>query len=335
VLARTPHGDLRQYATWIASQDVEAVRLQLGLSRVNLVGVSYGTRAALDYMRQFPGAVRRIVMDGVAPPDLALPAASSLDNQAALDSVLAGCDADAACRLRFPSLRSGWHDLLAGLPTDVSVAHPLTGEVEQLRLSRATVLSWVRASLYLPALAAALPLALDAASRGRFEPLLGLSVAAGGAAAGRLYEGLHFSIVCSEDVPRAAPVPKVGAADFGDDALGQYREVCADWPRARIPPDYFALPAAPVAALLLSGGADPATPPRHAARVVLALGRKARHVVVAQAGHGLLGLACLRDAVWRFVDAASDDDALQVDALCARAVPRPPIFLPLQDEARP
>ena len=51
--------------------------------------------------------------------------------------------------------------------------------------------------------------------------------------------------------------------------------------------------------------------------------------VVPQAGHGVLGLACLRDAVFRFIDAEGDDEALRVDADCARALPRPPAFIPV------
>jgi pimeloyl-ACP methyl ester carboxylesterase len=53
-LQQLPHGDLRQYTTAIATQDTEAVRQALGLARINLAGASYGTRAALDYLRQFP-----------------------------------------------------------------------------------------------------------------------------------------------------------------------------------------------------------------------------------------------------------------------------------------
>ena len=48
--------DLRQYATWIAVRDFEAIRAQLGAEKVNLWGASYGTRVALEYMRQYPGA---------------------------------------------------------------------------------------------------------------------------------------------------------------------------------------------------------------------------------------------------------------------------------------
>ena len=78
-LRALPHGDLRQFTTSIAVQDVDAVRQRLGAAQVNLVGASYGTRAALEYMRQFPQAVRRVVIDGVAPPDMVLPAAASAD----------------------------------------------------------------------------------------------------------------------------------------------------------------------------------------------------------------------------------------------------------------
>jgi pimeloyl-ACP methyl ester carboxylesterase len=81
-----------------------------------------------------------------------------------------------------------------------------------------------------------------------------------------------------------------------------------------------------VATLLLSGGLDPVTPPRHGDRVALALGPMARHEVVPNAGHGLLALPCVRDVVYRFIDAATDAQALQIDTACARAIPRPPAF---------
>jgi hypothetical protein len=58
----------------------------------------------------------------------------------------------------------------------------------------------------------------------------------------------------------------------------------------------------------------------------------ARHVVVANAGHGVLGIGCVRDVVFRFIDASEDRDALGVDAGCAANVPRPPGFRPVTAE---
>ena len=332
-LQKLPHGDLRHYTTWVAMQDADAVRVALGAEQVNVMGGSYGTRAVLDYMRQFPKAVRRAVIDGVAPPDMVLPASFSTDNQAALDGLINACAADKACAARYPGLRGDWQALLTSLPREVSVAHPVTGQVERLTVNRNTVLNVMRGPLYAPVLASVLPLAVTEAARGRFEPLLGLSTALTGGRGLQMAEGMHFSVVCAEDLPRLAQATDKPGADFGDMAVGMYRAVCEGWPRGSVPAAFYTLPAAPAATLVLSGGADPVTPPRHGARVAQALGAKARHVVVPQAGHGVMGIGCMRDALFRFVDAASDDEALKVDADCAKAIPRPPAFVPVQAPA--
>ena len=89
-------------------------------------------------------------------------------------------------------------------------------------------------------------------------------------------------------------------------------------------------------ALVLSGGADPVTPPRHGERVAHALGAKARHVVVPNAGHGVMALGCMRDLLFRFVDADDGERALaQLDTACVQGIPRPPAFVTPRDEDRP
>lgn len=329
-LQALPHGDLRFYTTSIAMADADAVRDALGAERINLVGGSYGTRAALEYQRQFPLRVRRMVIDGVAPPDMALPRSFSIDNQAALDATFAACEADkTGCAVHEPQLASRWRALLASTPRVVNLVHPVTGRAERIELTREVMLGMVRGPLYVPALAAALPSALGEATRGRFEPLAALALAFGGGRRGapQLAAGMHFAVVCAEDMPRmdtAGGGPE--GADFGHSFADLYREVCPELPRAAVSAAFYTVPPASAAVLLLSGGLDPATPPRHGERAAKALGAKARHVVVANAGHGVMALPCLRDVVYRFVDADADDDALKVDASCAADIPRPPMF---------
>ena len=332
-LNKLPHGDLRQYTTGIAMQDAEAVRKALGAAQVNLVGGSYGTRAALEYLRQFPQAVRRLVIDGVAPPDMVLPAAMSADNQAAFDAVLVACQAQAPCHQRHPALAADWRALLAGLPREVTAAHPLTGAAERVLITRDLVLNLVRAPLYVPALAAALPLAVSEGARGRFEPLLGLAAALGGRSTGTLSEGMHYSVVCAEDWPRLDQATDRPGADFGDSVAGLYRQACAGWPRGEVPAAFYQIPVTPVATLVLSGGADPVTPPRHGERVARALGSLARHVVVPHAGHGVMGLPCMRDVLYRFIDAEDDAQAHKADTACAIGIPRPLVFTPFNGSA--
>ncbi|HMO47693.1 MAG TPA: alpha/beta fold hydrolase [Rubrivivax sp.] len=331
-LQALPHGDLRHYTTAIAAMDLEAVREALGAPRLNLVGASYGTRVVLEYMRRYPQRVRRAVLDGVAPPDMALPWASAPDAQAAFDALLRSCEAEAACRARHARLREHWAAVLASMPRELALPHPASGRMETLTMTRDMLLGLVRSALYAPATASVLPAALDEAVQGRFAPLVGLaSVAAprGRHAVQALAQGMHFSVVCSEDMPSAAqwtaPAP---APDFGRGLAPLYQQLCRDWPRGQVDEAFRQLPPAPVATLLLSGGIDPATPPRHGERVARALGAKARHEVVPNAGHGLLALPCVRELVYRFVDAADDAAALALDTGCARDVPRPPAFVP-------
>jgi pimeloyl-ACP methyl ester carboxylesterase len=327
-LQSLPHGDLRFFATPLAMQDLDAVREALGAGAINLIGASYGTRAALEYQRQFPARVRRMVLDGVAPADMALPASSGLDAQAALDALFNDCEAQPGCASAHPKLRQAWAELLAALPQRTEVPNPVTGETQTLTVTRDMLLAGVRAPLYSPVLAAALPQAIKHASQGRFAPLLGLNSVQGGRKATRIAEGMHFSVLCAEDFPRLASTPGL-ARDFGDSTQRNVKRICADWPRGTVPAAYFEVAPGRAPALLLSGGIDPATPPRHGERVAAALGANARHLVVPHAGHGVLGIGCMRDVLYRFIDAASDADALAVDAKCILSIPRPLPFQPI------
>ena len=95
-------------------------------------------------------------------------------------------------------------------------------------------------------------------------------------------------------------------------------KVCTPWPRGDVPAAFYTIPASKVPVLLLSGGLDPVTPPRHAERVARALGPQARSVVVANNGHGVSALPCMRDAVFRFMDEpTSNAQALAIDVSCA------------------
>jgi pimeloyl-ACP methyl ester carboxylesterase len=63
--------------------------------------------------------------------------------------------------------------------------------------------------------------------------------------------------------------------------------------------------------MLLSGGIDPVTPIRHGAAVAKALGSQAVHITIENAGHGLLAQGCVRDVVYRFLNAKENTEALK------------------------
>jgi pimeloyl-ACP methyl ester carboxylesterase len=362
-LTKLPYGDLRFFTTVIAVQDLDAVRARLGAARIDLIGVSYGTRVALDYLRQFPDHVRRVVLDGVAPPDMALPASFSTDGQAAFDALLSACERapagaassavrddasrpdtaasgsvitpapSATCAAAFPNLRADWRSLLARLPQPTALQNPSSGETERFTLTRDMLLGLVRGPLYVPSLAAGLPYAITEAAQGRLAPLAGLASTLDSGRRGAPAMGMHYSVTCAEDVPRLATNRDVPGGDFGTAAAESYREVCEHWPRGAVPTAFYDIPPSRSPVLLLSGAIDPATPPRHAARAAASLGAMAVQVTVPNAGHGTWGVGCTRDVVFAFIDADSDAKALKPDTACLNGVPRPPAFEPVRRPA--
>ena len=53
------------YTTRQSVEDIEAVRRALGVPRISIFGVSYGTKLALAYARRYPRGVERLVLDSV------------------------------------------------------------------------------------------------------------------------------------------------------------------------------------------------------------------------------------------------------------------------------
>jgi pimeloyl-ACP methyl ester carboxylesterase len=323
--------DPRQYGSWIAVRDFDAIRARLGAEQVNLWGGSYGTRVALEYMRQYPDRVRSAVLDGVAPPDMRLPVSFSIDADASLAAMSKLCADDERCHARYPRFDEGIARLLERGGAEIRVAHPLTGRVEPLRLERRIVASLLRVPLYAPQLGALLPHALAEASRGDYTALVALSAALASGVSENFAVGMHFAVICAEDLPRIDAASRAEAARtrFGTIFVELYQQACDAVPVRPVPAGFYGVPPAKTPILILSGGLDPATPPRHGALVAEKLGN-AKHLVAPHLGHGISSQACAPQLITRFVREAS---SANVDGDCLARVPAPPFFVPIEPQA--
>jgi pimeloyl-ACP methyl ester carboxylesterase len=326
-LARLP-GDPRFYTTNIAMDDLDDVRAYLGYDRLNLYGGSYGTRAALVYLRRHPEHVRSIVLDGVAPMDMRLPMYAARDAQRALDKLFDDCSSDAACRAAYPSLAARTQGLFARLdarPPRVKVAHPRTGVAEEIEVTSKVVAGIMFSALYSPLTASLLPSLIERAEHDDFQGLLALAFA-GESTTDGMSLGMQLSVLCSEDSPRYTPEDITRAAAgtlFGTRLLSGQVAACQFWPKGTVDPGYYAPVVSSVPALVLSGELDPVTPPTWGLDVVKHL-RNGRHVVMPGTGHGVAATACGNRIVTDFIDSAN---ASAVDTVCVRSVQRPGFFL--------
>jgi pimeloyl-ACP methyl ester carboxylesterase len=156
-------------------QDLEEVRVALGYPRLNLWGGSYGTRAALEYVRRHGDRVRTIVLDGVAPATMKLPLSFATDGDAALRRLIEACNGEVLCRKMYPDLRVMIDSLRAQLsrkPARTVIVDPRTGERADIQVNENVLLSGIFRPLYVAELASLLPLGIAAASSGDFNPLL-------------------------------------------------------------------------------------------------------------------------------------------------------------------
>jgi pimeloyl-ACP methyl ester carboxylesterase len=138
---------------------------------------------------------------------------------------------------------------------------------------------------------------------------------------------MHLSVICAEDVPRITREDLAGLSRsfFGRALVDDFTRACRLWPRGAVPDDFYEPVRSDVPALLLSGGIDPATPPRHAQEVAKGLTR-ARHLVAPNLSHGVSLHGCAPRLIEKFVRAGNAEG---LDARCLERIPRPLFVLPL------
>ncbi len=316
--------DLAHYLTATAAQDLEAVRLALGYEQISLFGVSYGTRLVLEYARQYPDSVRVMILDAVTGHDMVIFQDVARDGQDALDDMFLRCAHDVACAEQFPDLQTEYEAILERLETPQMTAflHPFSGEKITLSVTRPLVSQIVFNLLYSPDTVSILPLMIHQAYT---ENDYGTLVAQGmmSSANIEIADGLLYTIACTED----APILDEAAVEQTDFAVitTDFLEVCELWPQQTPDPAWREPLTADVPTLLLSGSADPITPPRYADEVDASL-PNSLHIVVEGYGHGVMTVSCVLDLMADFLEAGSTET---LDPSCTQNVLPPPFFVDL------
>ncbi len=328
-LAELPH-DPRYFTTSVAITDLEAVRIALGYPQLNLYGVSYGTRVAQHYARRYPEATRSIVLDGVLPPQLSLGPEIATEAQRALDAILKRCADDAACNERFPDIADAFARVKTALgdaAVAVELPNPITGLLESIDFGHGEFAAAIRLLAYHPNSIALVPLLVHEAANGNYRPLAAQFQMTLAIVNDSLALGMHNSIVCTEDVP----FYKTGEIDYGEieaSYMGLFQlealeTICSAWPDGPIDADFKQPLATDIPALLLSGDADPITPPRYG-ELAMADFTRARHLVGKLQGHGQVPVGCMPKLLEQFITTA---DPGAIDAGCLERSFVMPFFL--------
>ena len=328
-LEQLPH-DPRFFTTSVAVGDLEALREALGYAQFNLYGISYGSRVAQHFVRRYPESTRTVILDGVIPPQLALGPAIAIEAQNALDAIFDRCAESKVCAERFPDIREDFSMLRAELvdePVTIVLPDPLTGKPEEMSFGPQELAAALRLLSYHPNSVAVMPMLINEAIRGNYAPIASQFMMIAASVSEAMSIGMHNAVVCTEDAPYFAGEQisrdALDATYIGPLQLDALETICSVWPRGALDKDFKTPLASDLPVLLLSGEADPVTPPRYAELAAIDLDN-ARLLTGRKQGHGQAPRGCMPDLIAKFVETANGHD---LDAECFDRVHAMPFFL--------
>jgi pimeloyl-ACP methyl ester carboxylesterase len=325
----------RFYTTSIAVRDLNDMRIALGYEQIDLYAGSYGTRVAEHFMRRYPAHVHAVILDGVTYPQQAIGDETPQDAERALNLIVARCMQTPDCAATYPQLP----DELAGLlqkfgpqKVKVTIDDPSSGLPLEIEFNRKILNAALRLLSYSSTQASLLPALIHEAAHGKLRPLAAQSIMNMRQITDQLANGMQYTVVCSEDEPFFAG--RINRAEMaktfqGTDMVDALHEICALWPRGPVDPNLHAPLNSDIPTLLLSGEADPVTPPVDAERAAAGLTRH-RHLILKGEGHGQLSTACMPIVAADFLDNPLPD---KLDASCLDRHAPQPFFLSMTGPA--
>ena len=322
-------GDPRFYTTSIAMDDYNQVRHAMGYEKINLIGVSYGTRAAQVYLRLFPETVRSVTLDSVVPMQLALGQEHAPMLDLSVQSVFKDCAGDESCNALFPHQAEDLNTLFTQLreqPQQVTIINPVSGEPQEMRITADTLGVALRFLSYASETQALIPLLVhEALTSGDLSRLASQAILVMTGLNEMLARGMELSVLCSEDFPVIDTT-----ADYSDTLMGNlFLEIidlqCNVWPHGDVPADFHQPVVSDVPVLLMSGERDPVTPPHYAAQTAETFSNSLNLVARGQA-HSVMKNTCLREITTTFIEKGTVED---LDTSCVEKILPAPFFTSL------
>lgn len=294
--------DLTQYTTTNIVKDIDEVRQWLGYEKIVAVGLSYGGRLTLEYIRRFPTSVETAVLWSPSSTGNKIPLYHAQFAQDTWNKLANDCMNDTLCNKTFPELKKDFTALM----------NRMKRRPEIIKTDSSTVtLTWdafqtkIRTQMYLPYTLKQLPFIINAAVKGNWKPFLDLYP--------KEYklnnfsaEGLYLSITCSEDVPfiKKKETKSLAKNTFmGNYRVAQQKQACANWVRGEIPADFLQPVRSNIPVLIIAGEWDPVTPVSLAREVARHL-PNSQLVVVPEMSHlawGVTNENCLENISLEFI----------------------------------
>jgi pimeloyl-ACP methyl ester carboxylesterase len=283
--------DLSQYTTPNFADDIDEVRTTMGYDKINIHAGSFGTYAAQIYMRRHGDHVRTAYLTSPVTLKERVPLSHARNTQSGLDQLFKDCEAESACHAAYPRLRDDFAAVLKRVreqPVTTFVKHPVTGARTEIHLSERMFADAVRVMMYREPSAHQVPFLIEQALAGNFNPFAeaGLRANRGIYSGGSM--GLHYCITCNEFVSRIRPEeiePATRGFFLGSWRVRAQMAACKEWPKTKLPEDFFEPFQLKTPTVLAWGLEDPASSPADGQEEAKSYMPNASQVLVPGAAH--------------------------------------------------
>jgi len=316
--------DTRFYTTTESIKDLEEVRKALNIEKWNLLGISYGTRKALTYMKMYPDAIRSVILDGVVPQQEALAQSHEKNLSNALSKQFEQCEKQPACLEAFGDVEQQMWQLFQKIeenPVEIRLQNFMSGEYEDVTLTKEYISLAIRMFAYSSNSMSLLPLMIAQGNHGQLETLASQANMIGSMMS-KSMSNVEMSIVCAEDVPFYQNEKTEGNTILDKKLLEKTKKSCDIWPHIIVDSSFKDPVKSDLPVLLLSGELDPVTPPEFAKTTMETLSN-AQHLIAKGQGHNVFPQGCLPKIIAQFID----DPETELDSECMNNFDYTPFFI--------
>lgn len=310
--------DLDSFDTSTSARDLDRIRAALGYDRWNLWGWSYGTRLALEVVRQFPDTVEAVVLDSVYPNTAGAAGRSTRAAEVAIDGLAQACEDDQSCGSSHGDLRQSTGEVAEIYnETPVPVSREIDGQVVEFEVTGNDLVAGLVEALLDPGILVELiPTFIDQLRAGD-TTIASALIDRGPPGPTAFAEGMGLATECADNASLASDADwRAARGDLGDYATIRYFNLgsgCEAFRVDPLPPSFTEPVMSDVPALVLTNAIDPRTPPDDT-RDTAALLENSTLVEYPGVGHGVIYQSdCTVTITRRFLaepDAAVDTSCL-------------------------
>jgi pimeloyl-ACP methyl ester carboxylesterase len=323
------------------ASDLNDLRLALGYEKINLWGISYGTRVALAAMRDYPEGIRSVILDSTVPVQVSQYVEAILNAMHAFNLLFDAVAADPKTKVAYPDLKAVFYEVFERLkkkPVLIPTKHPLTNQAIELRLTGEVFIGIFCIGFYSSEAISKMPNRIYQAYRGNYQKLAEILLKQLNYSASNLpgrSQGMYYSVNCCDDkvtsktgeeiIKYAQKYPEMSSLPLTEFALGNHiTDIAAKWGARTAGPAEHEAVKSDIPTLILAGEFDQNTP-SYWGKLAGETLTNSHYIEFPGTGHGVINNGgCALSVIKAFFDSP----ASRPDDTCVRALTGPIFVMP-------